>query len=120
MSTGEDDPCVVIANWGRLTTEVMPLVAPILLLIRATSATDPDMATLLAETDHQRRDRMRLNAERLKGHLRPGVTIRQAADILWLYSSPDLYDLLVLRGGWSLRNYARHLAECMKAALLAS
>lgn len=118
MSINESDARVVIENWGRLTTEVMPLVAPILLLVRATAAADAEMATLLAETDQQRRDRMRHNAERLTGQLRPGVTIRQATDILWLYSSPDLYDLLVLRGGWSLRAYARHLTESMKAALL--
>jgi AcrR family transcriptional regulator len=120
MSAHEEDPRVVIGNWGKLTTEVMPLVAPILLLIRATAATDADMANLLAETDHQRRDRMRANAERLKDHLRQGVTLAQATDILWLYSSPDLYDLLVLRGGWPLPSYARHLTESMKASLLGS
>jgi hypothetical protein len=96
----------------------MPLVAPILLLIRATAATDADMASLLAETDQQRRDRMRRNAQRIQRHLRPVVTLRKATDILWLYSSPDLYDLLVLRGGWPLRRYASHLAESMTAALL--
>jgi AcrR family transcriptional regulator len=118
MSTDEHDPRVIIAEWGKLTTEVMPLVAPILLLIRATAATDADMASLLAETDQQRRDRMRRNAQRIQRHLRPVVTLRKATDILWLYSSPDLYDLLVLRGGWPLRRYASHLAESMTAALL--
>jgi AcrR family transcriptional regulator len=118
MSAAEGNPRVVIQNWGKLTTEVMPIVGPILLLVRATAATDADMATLLAETDRQRRDRMRRNAERLTSHLRPGVTLRQATDILWLYSSPDLYDLLVLRGGWSMRNYARHLVDSMVGSLL--
>ena len=120
MSAGVDDPRLVIGNWGELTTEVMPLVAPILLLIRATAATDADMAALLAETDLQRRRRMRQNAERLTGHLRRGLTLKEAADILWLYSSPDLYDLLVLRGGWSMRKYARHLVQGMTTALLGS
>jgi AcrR family transcriptional regulator len=120
MSADEKNPRVVIAEWGKLTTEVMPLVAPILLLIRATAANDADMAALLAETDRQRRDRMRRNAQRLKGHLRPGVTLSQATDILWLYSSPDLYDVLVLRGRWSLPAYARHLVESMTASLLGS
>lgn len=120
MSTTEEDPRAVIRNWGRLTTEVMPLVAPILLLIRSAAAADADMAALLAETDRQRRDRMRGNAERLRAHLRTGVTLGQATDILWLYSSPDLYDLLVIRCGWTLRKYARHLTESMTAALLST
>jgi hypothetical protein len=31
------------------------------------------------------------------GHRRPDITPGQAADILWAYSSLELYDLLVIR-----------------------
>lgn len=118
MSSDLTDPRAIIANWGKLTTEVMPMVAPILLLIRAAATTDTDMAALLADTDAQRRTRMRHNAQVVKGHLRAGLSLSTATDILWTYSSPDMYDLLVLRGGWSLRRYSRFLADSMIAALL--
>ena len=79
MQRTEPDPRRIIANWGRLTAEVAPRVAPILLLIRSAAANDPDMATLLAETDRQRLRRMRHNANSLAGHLKPGISSEQAA-----------------------------------------
>jgi hypothetical protein len=37
-----------------------------------------------------------------RGHLRTGVTLEHATDILWTFSSPELYELLVLRSSWDL------------------
>jgi len=118
MQGRERDPRQIIRNWGRLTTEVAPLVCPILLLIRSAAAADPDMARLLAETDQQRLQRMTHNAHALKGHLRPGITQSAAAEVLWTYSSPDLYDLLIARRHWPLPRYGRFIADSMIAALL--
>ena len=57
---------------GRTDDEVAPRVAPILLLIRDAAAADPEMASLQAEMDGQRLDRMIHNARNLAaaGHLR--------------------------------------------------
>jgi AcrR family transcriptional regulator len=118
MQATEQDPGQIIRNWGRLTTEVAPRVAPILLLIRTAAATDPDMMQLLAQTDQQRLQRMRHNARTLVPHLRPGVTEAAAAEIMWTYSSPDLYDLLVVRRRWSVRRYGQFVSDSMTAALL--
>ena len=118
MQTLETDPRKIIRNWGRLTTEVAPEVAPILLLIRTAAATEPDMAELLTQTDRQRLERMRHNAKSLAPHLRPGITANAAADILWTYSSPDLYDLLVQRRRWTLNRYGDFIATSMIASLL--
>jgi len=55
----------------------------------------------------------------LKGnHLRSGITLDAATDVLWTYSSPELYDLLVMRRGWSVERYGRFIADAMIAALL--
>jgi hypothetical protein len=60
------------------------------------------------------------NARRLHdaGHLRPGVTLAHAADVLWTYSSPELYELLVIRRGMPLRQYGHFIASAMINALL--
>jgi AcrR family transcriptional regulator len=120
MQSAEHDPHTVVRRWGILSTEVAPLVAPIHLLIRAASATDPDMATLLAESDRRRRERMRHNAQTLvdRGHLREGITLDHATDVLWTYSSPELYELLVLHCGWDLNRYGQFLGHAMASALL--
>lgn len=119
MQQREANPRTIIANWAKLTTEVMPLVAPVLLLIRSAATLDPEMAALLVDSDRQRLQRMRHNAKSLATHLRPGITQASAAEVLWLYSAADLYDLLVVRRGWSMRRYRRFLADAMTAALLA-
>lgn len=120
MQASEGDPRVIIRGWGALTTEVAPRVAPILLLIRDAAAADPEMASLQAELDAQRLDRMTRNARNLAeaSHLREDITVERAGEIMWTYSSPQLYEMLVLRREWSLEAYGTFLADAMIAALL--
>jgi AcrR family transcriptional regulator len=120
ISTGESDPHAVIRSWGALTAEVSPLVSPILLLVRSAAATDRDLAALLTEADDQRLTRMRQNARTLadRGFLRKGVTVERAAEIMWGYTSVDLYDLFVVRRGWSPEQLGELVAGALSAALL--
>jgi AcrR family transcriptional regulator len=120
MRSGETDPRKIIENWGAFVTEVAPLSAPILLLVKTAAASDPEMAQLLEEADRARLARMEHNARDLyeRRLLREGVTLEQARDILWLYSSPELYGLLVVRQGWAIERYGRFVAGGMIAALL--
>lgn len=120
LSASESDPVRVLRGWGQLTTEVAPEGAPVMLLIRAAATADPDMAALLAEAEAQRRTRMRHNARRLqrRGWLRPGITLAQATDILWTYSSTEIYELLVMKSGWPIERYGEFVGDAMIAALL--
>jgi hypothetical protein len=117
MRMKEQDPRKIIRSWGALVTEVAPRVSPILLLVRAAASADPQMTKLLAEMDADRHRRMTINARHLHdgGHLRSDVTLQQATDILWTYSSAELYDLLVLRRGVAtraLRPFCRRRHDC--------
>jgi len=114
------DPHDIIRGWGALTTEVAPRIAPILLLVRDAATTDPDMADLKTEIDLQRLERMTGNAHRLAvgGHLRSGIEEGAAGEILWTYSSPEFYELLVLVRGWTLERYGAFIADALIAALL--
>jgi AcrR family transcriptional regulator len=116
----EADPREIIVAWGRFVTELAPRGTPVVLLIRSAAHTDPELSALLQEIDDARLERMRTNARRLHdaGHLRPDVSVDQATDVLWTYSSPELYELLVLRRGMSLARYGAFVADAMTAALL--
>lgn len=116
----ESDPRAIIQAWGALSAEVAPRVSPILLLIRDAAATNPESRALLEEMDADRLRRMTQNARRLRdaGHLRADITLAHAADTLWTFSSPELYELLVHRRGWSPKRYGRFIAEAMIHALL--
>jgi len=120
MRASERDPREVIRRWGEFTVEVAPRVVPILLLIKSAASTDPQIEALLAEVDEQRLGRMERNARTLhgRGHLRPGMTLGEARDILWTYSSPELFELLVGRRGWSVERFAGFVTDQMINALL--
>jgi AcrR family transcriptional regulator len=120
LQVSESDPRQVIEGWGRLTTEVAPRIAPLLLLLRDAAGGDPAAAALRAELDANRHARMRHNARYLVngGHIRPGLHLAEATDVLWTYSSPELFDLLVRRRHWSLRRYSRFIVEAIQNALL--
>ena len=114
------DPRQVIDGWARLTGEVSPSVSPLMLLLRTAAQADPEAAALYDEIDDARLARMADNARFLarSGHLRAGVTERDARDVLWLCSSPELYDLLIVRRRWSRARFGRFVAETMASALL--
>jgi AcrR family transcriptional regulator len=120
LQAGEPDPRKIIRGWGKLSAEVAPRVSPILLLLRAAAVTDPQMADLQAEIDAGRLRRMTSNARHLHqaGHLRADMTAERAGEILWTYSSPELYELLVLRRQWPPERYGAFIAEAMAAVLL--
>jgi AcrR family transcriptional regulator len=116
----EPDPHRILAAWGTFTSEIAPRTAPILMLARDAASSDPEIAALLDEVNAARLKRMTTNARRLAdaGHLRAGITRSKAADILWTYSSLELYDLLVIQRGWSAERYGRFVGHALIAALL--
>jgi AcrR family transcriptional regulator len=118
----ETDPRRVVEGWGRLASEVAPRVAPVLLLVRDAAAVDTTLAALHEEMDRDRLSRMTDNARRLLdgGHLVPGISLERARDVLFTYSSPELYELLVVDRGWSAEDYGRFVANALTAALLPS
>src|SRR5206468_6369208 len=83
----------LVHGWSDLSAEVAPRVAPILLVVQAGAAHDPELAKLAQELDDNRRSRMRDNARRLAGagHLPPGMSTDRATDVLWTHSAPEIY-----------------------------
>lgn len=112
------DPRTVIAGWARLTMEVAPRVSPVALLVREAAASDPAAARLRDDLDQRRLERMKRNATALREHLRPGLDVDAAADVLLAFSAPELYELLVLRRGWSLPTYAEFVRRGIIAELV--
>jgi hypothetical protein len=109
----ETDPRAIMRQWGLLTAEVASVVSPIRLLMRAAALADPEMGELLRETDEDRLARMHHHARFLMehGYLRGGVSVREATDVLWVCSSVEIYDLLVVQRGWSLQRFAAFVSD---------
>ena len=114
-----DDLDALLEGWGRLTAELSPRLAPILLLLDDAAGQDAELAELSRGLAEDRRVRMRENALRLAGagHLPAALSVERATDILLTYSSPRLYELLVVQGGWDLGEYARFVSVGIAAHL---
>lgn len=113
----ETDPRRIFHAWSKLSEEIAPRVSPILLLVRDAAASDRDVAELQREMDDHRLRRMNDNAKTLK---RVGVAgeRQRIRDVLWLATSPEIYELLVSKRGWSVVAYARLVEQLLAGALL--
>jgi AcrR family transcriptional regulator len=120
LQSRERDPRKLISRWGVFVTEIAPLAAPIMLLLRDAAGSHPELRPLIEEVHADRLRRMTDNARRFAaaGYLRPGITVAEAANVMWTYSSSELYELLVLRRGMPLKTYGRFVADAMIAALV--
>jgi len=120
MRDRESDPRTIMREWGRLTAEVASAVTPIRILMRHLALTDPEIAAVLETAETERLARMRHHARFLKarGHLREAVTVSEATDLLWICSSVEIYELLVMGRGWSTTRFARYVGNLMITALL--
>lgn len=114
------DPRDVLTAWSRLACEVAPRVAPILLLVRAAAAADPELVALDRELDQSRLGRSTHLAAELhrRGHVRPGLTIEHVRDVLYTFTSPELFHVLIEDRGWPIEDFGRFLADGMIAAIL--
>jgi AcrR family transcriptional regulator len=108
------------AGWAELGREVAPHVAPLAVLLRDAASSNPAARSVLEEMERARLLRMRDNARALiaTGDVRPGLSRRDVTDTLFAVSSPEMFELLVMRRGWSGRRFARFQRDAIGALLL--
>jgi AcrR family transcriptional regulator len=103
----------VAEGWGRLASEVAPRIAPLMLVLRDAGVADAEAAALYDEFDAERLERMTDNARFLQraGFLRDGITLSEARDVLWFTTASEVYELLVMRRGWSHARFGRFVTD---------
>jgi len=84
------------------------------------ATSDPEAAKFYAAMVQQRRQAMREAAQMFAdaGALRPDLDIEVAADLMWFYNDPSLYDKLVRQRGWSVDRFQAWLTEALQVQLL--
>lgn len=116
----EPDPRRKLAMYGEHLSESAPRHVPVQLLVRSAAAGDPGASGVWEQMAAERLTGMTAFARHLHagGHLRPGVSVEEARDVLWTYNSAEVYELLVMQRGWSPERYGRWVADALAAALL--
>jgi len=122
LQATEPDPHQLMLGIGRLAAEVAPRVAPLQSLLIQAAHSDAEMARLLDQISAQRMTRMQHNAEALarRGFLREDISVRRAAETMWIYRSPELYQLLITQLGWTTEHFGAFIANALEAALLST
>jgi len=79
----------------------------VLEIVRGAASTDPAIAELHEQRTRARHTNQRAIAKRLHelGALPERTSVDTAADLLWLYTSTDVYRMLVIERRWSSERY---------------
>ena len=106
----EPDPRRAAEHYAALGREFMERAGPLVSVLLGVRDADPDLAAFVATIDAERligaTGFVRTMASRAPLRMDP----EQARDIVWALVSPDLYDLMITRRGWSLDAYQDWLA----------
>lgn len=102
----------------RGTKQVIGRVAPVMEVFRAAAAIEPDIADMWEDPD-PRFTVQSAAAKALVGKpdTRPGISARQAADVLYGLLSPELYLVFVRQRGWTPEKWERWVYDALCAQL---
>jgi AcrR family transcriptional regulator len=116
----DGDAQTALSGFVHIAVQVNTRTLPIYRILVSAAGSDPDAAALLAELTRQRDEGQGAIARALAraGSLRPGVSERDAADIIHGLMSPELYKLLVADRGWASERYEQWLHMMLGHQLL--
>ncbi|MEV0800261.1 helix-turn-helix domain-containing protein [Kribbella sp. NPDC050281] len=105
---------------ARLAREIYRRVAPVLQIVASAATADPELADLWETNNTQRAIVMEqlITALAAKGPLRDGLDPAMATDIALALLSPEMYQYLTERRGWSPSRWERWTADALTTQLL--
>jgi AcrR family transcriptional regulator len=116
----EPDPARMLQMYAGVVRLLQERLAPLFDVLRDGARTEPELKRLADELSTRRVGHMRALAGDLaaKGGLREGLSVEQAADLLWVMISPEYYLLWVRDRGWTPELFERWLADAFQRLLL--
>jgi AcrR family transcriptional regulator len=116
----EPDPRRQLRAQVRLAREIYERVAPVLQVVAGAASADPDIAELWEINNAQRataQERL-ITALAAKTPLREGLDVATAIDITLALQTPEMYQYLTGRRGWSPHRWERWTADILISELL--
>ena len=106
--------------YGAAYAQRAERAVPVQLVVRDAAGADAGAAAVLAQLKQERLSGMTAFASHLHEAkvLRRGVTRDDARDVLWLFTSPEIYERLVIERGWTPKRFGAWITEQLVAALL--
>jgi AcrR family transcriptional regulator len=113
----------MLGRYAALGRQLSERALPMITTLLAQAATgDPDLRAFADTIESERAAGTAAVAQAISERfgLRDGLTVQDAADILWVLTAPDLTDRLVNRRGWSWDKTELWIGCAMADALLAA
>ncbi|HZO56646.1 MAG TPA: helix-turn-helix domain-containing protein [Bryobacteraceae bacterium] len=119
---GEDDPVKLIQMTPRVARAIYESEASDLGLLRHSSGFSPALRKMEQEFERIRFDAQEQRVRSLfdAGKARRGLSLEEARRILWMYTSRDVYRMLVHEAGWTPDRYETWLSTTLLEALVDS
>lgn len=116
----EPDPSRKLALYARAVRDIHLRMAPLLLALRDAATTDDEAQQVWREISERRAQNMRDLVRELgpDGTLRAGLSIHEAADVIWATASAELFILFTQERGWTPQAYEHWLADAWSRLLL--
>jgi AcrR family transcriptional regulator len=116
----EPDPHELLAAFARINVAINERSGPVHQILASAAGSEPEAAELFDQYTRQRQQGQGQIARALaqRGALRPGVKERDAADVIHVFMSPEVYRLCVVDRGWSRTHYERWLRDTLAEQLL--
>ncbi|MGD9572888.1 MAG: TetR/AcrR family transcriptional regulator [Thermoleophilia bacterium] len=116
----EPDPRRALAGMAAVSRQVKERAGGLLEVIRAGADGDDEVAALWGRINGGFHELLSGLTEALgsRGALRAGLARDEATDVMWALVHPDLWQLLVVRRGWSPERYEGWLAGALVRELL--
>jgi AcrR family transcriptional regulator len=117
----QPDAGALIDGFARIGRELQERAAAIQHVLAGAASVDAEAAEQLVITRQQRlTGQSRVAAELARRNaLAPGLTEAEAADLIYVFMSPDVYRILTTERGWNPKRYEDWLATTLRRALLA-
>ena len=117
---GADDPVKLIEMTPRVSRAIYESEASDLGLLRHASGFSPALRKLEQEFERIRFDAQEPRIRSLfeAGKARRGLSLEEARRILWMYTSRDVYRMLVHEAGWTPDRYVTWLSTTLLEALV--
>ncbi len=100
--------------------EIMERAGPIFDVMRSAGTAEPEVAALYGRIQDERRRNMArvVGWVAENGPLRDGLSMDDAADIVWTLTSAEVHRLLTADRGWPEERYERWLGDTLIASML--
>ncbi len=117
---GVNDPVELIALSAEVARAIYESESTALGVLRGVSAFSPALRSAEREFESVRYEMQEARLRLLFSHskAKKGLDFEKARRVLWMYTSRDVYRMLVEEGGWSADEYQQWLAETLLATLV--